>query len=274
MSERNYRPNDGPLGKYRNPGETPTEFPEVDIEAAMNLNAWRHQKNVGPFLDELIGYYRFYPAVAETAKKYVGGPRQRIVGREAVQQALDNRDEIIEAGARQVIHIAEGNEEALATFMVIARMREYALEEALKSVNSAEAISDDAAVWAADSILDLGMCIREPFTGKDWKKEFKRDPSIKQINWRIKKSAPNTGQELVEFGLYAGENPEALSSFEGVALMNMAADEQVQRVGAWRDCYESMVEAYPDIRRSEDILLERVPLKELLSIQDQKLGIK
>lgn len=270
MSTRNYRPQEGPLGKYRDPGETPARIPEVDMRAVANLNWWRNQTAAGPFLDELLGYYRFHPVTPDIARRYVGEPRAKAVGREAVRKMLTNKDDIIAAGQRQLQHIAENAEETLATFWAVASLREDAIAQVLQDIEQGHQPAEKVSAWAADSILDLGMCIKEPFTGKDWHKSVPRPPII--IPGAIRQLAPEAGDQITAFGLYASENHQALSTDKGVSLLEFALEEQDHRMQNWYSCHEALVEAFPGIPQSEDILLEHVPLDELLSIQKRAIG--
>lgn len=271
MSRRNYKPTEGLLGKYRVRGEVPPETPHVDISSLLELQEWRVAQYQKPILDDLLAWYRFSPVTTETAKAYAGinKPRARAVGQEAVKQLLANKQEMLAAGERRIVHTAENTEETLALFWMTAEMRRQVLHTTLSNVVRDEPLDPTTARYAAEAIEDMGDCISEPFEPK-WDGKKRKVVPDEEILDAVRYYAPLAGSQISAFGRFAAENTDSLYSDTGIVLLQSAVEEQEYRIAAWEPRHQVLCEAFPDMQPSMDILLEHVPLEEMLRIQDSR----
>ncbi len=264
MSGRNYNPNQGPLGKTRQSFEVPKDMPIVNTDGLLAVQSWREVDYKKPILDDILAGYRFDPVTEAVAKRYVGGPRAKAVGREAVKAMIANKDKVIAAGQRQPIHIAENTESTLATFWMIAQGRKDVLEQALSAAIKDETLQDSVAYQAAEAIEDMGHCLYQPFE-PIWDKNRKKIVPDERVIVAIDVFAPGVGEQTIAFGKYAADNHDALRTDTGIILMQSALEEQDYRIDAWRSRHETLVAAFPNIDLSMDVLLDRVPLDEMIN---------
>lgn len=254
-----------PLGKYRREVAVPHRRPKIDLQSVFNIEMFRTQFYEKPIVDDLLAHYRFEPPTPEIAKKYVGEPRLRIVGEEAVREALKNKDEIVAAGERQVRHIAEKTDIVLGVFTKVATMRKVALQSALRSLGRGLPLDLTTAHYAADAIIDMGLCLEEPV---DVTRPNKKDTSesTQELRRVIEEIAPGIGTQLVSYGAYASSHPEALLDGIGIVVMESALDEQVMRIDAWTMRRDALAVTFPDAVQDMSYL-DHLSLEELLKVQ-------
>lgn len=274
MSNRNYYRGVGPLGNIRRPVEIPAFVPEVDTDGLLEVDAWRVTIYKKPIVDNLMGFYRFDPATVRGALNYVkpSAPKyptgEKAVGKEAVLSLIAQKKEAEATAQRQSFHIAETTERALAVFWSVATVRYAVLGQALNAVTDEKAIPEDVGNYAADAIVDTGLCLEEPFEN-DWKFKVKKNtPLSKGLKMQIDKNAPNIGTQVASFGAFAVANHEALRSYDGIVIMQSAYEEQEFRISTWRSRHLALTEAIPELPVSDEILYQRMPMEEMLSIHN------
>lgn len=268
MSRRNYSPKEGPLGSYRREVEIPHILPDIDTESVIDLQTWRGSTYNEPFLDKLTAHYKFFPSIngakAYTKKESPRYPTKvKAVGREAVKALIEKRD----AARRQPTHVAETAELATALFWSIAVVRSVILTEIQGNIIDGKPYKDDVAAYAADAILDLGLCIEEPYENNPFLRDKNRAKLEQGLHEKIEIIAPGIGTDIARFGKYADIHHDALESADGLQLLDFALDEQGYRINTWQPRHTAVTAAFPELPVSEEILHLHVPLSEMLAIQ-------
>ncbi len=255
------RESEFPFAKYRDWGETPKEVPDIDTNAILNLADWQSKVYKRPIRDDITGHYGFFPS-HNGATGYVQRASERsFSGKTAESEGLSD-DEFQDKKARQPIHIAENTESTIAVFWAVSQTRFSVLEEALNHVSKGRKIPTDQGVWAANAIADYGHCLQHPkdidHMGVDHGKELGKV---------IKHIGGSAASDLEQFGLFAEVSPDVLNSYEGVSAMQVSLDEEQRRYDFWSVRHQAILDAYPDIRPSNEVLYMKIPLPELLSIK-------
>jgi hypothetical protein len=273
MAEKGYP---AARGKQRRPLEVPLFKPDVDIDGLMNFTTWRDRYYKKPILDDLTGYYQFVPTVAGV-EAYARPKMPRIpqellksvTGREDVRGHIQKRREHEAARERQRLHIAASAELATAVFWAVAFLRETVLLEAIGKISENQQPEWDVAVYAADAIQDFGLCLEKPVETEPMFVNGRGGKRLTNgLRTRLDGISPDLGTHVANFGAYAVEHPDALRSADGVALMQTTLEEQNYRKATWEPRHRAVVDAFPDLPQSEEILLFKRSLPELLSIQD------
>lgn len=258
-------------GKRRREVLTPEVIPDVNTEAVLRFMDWRANTYKKPILDKLNGYYLFSPTPwgveSYTKSNGIAYPAGiRAVGKEAIAQLLQDRDTAQQKKTRQMIHKAESAETATAFFWTIAVIRQAALAEMLKlAANGGEGteLDPDVPVYAADALMQFGLCLESPFENN------RRRGKEEGLKTRLDSFGPQLGQDFVDFGAYATAHPEALYSFDGMVLMEAALDEQKYQIATWAPRHTAVIESYPQIEISREILYQTLPLAEMLAVEDE-----
>jgi hypothetical protein len=251
-----------PFAKYREWGTTPESKPELDVGLIADLTSFQSDVYRKPILDDITGYYQFYPSM-NGAMSYATRAASR---RDVVRESIEAGDTLEEKRKRQILHIAESAEMATAVFWATATMRYDVVTHALSSIadiaekGSNEKLSDDVVAYASDAIADYGYCLVNPVqidhTGND---------HGKNLGAQIERVAPGVRISLLEFGKYADTHPEALQSYEGIVALQATAIEQERRINHWAPRHQAVVDAFPDIDISKEVLNLSVDLPELFS---------
>ncbi|CAN5464533.1 hypothetical protein BH10PAT3_BH10PAT3_6820 [soil metagenome] len=261
-----------PFGKYRREVVAPAELPEVDNEGLHAFRNWRNKTYKQPILDDLVGYYRLEPPTKLVAEMYTGSKsKARGSAPLAAEVVVDYvRDpESVDPAHRQIIHTAESAEMATAVFLGVAVLRSEVIEKALRDIANERPMADDIAAYAADAIIDMGLCLEEPFE-RNWRlKPGERKNAPKGLSKRLEREAPGLGTNLVDFGAYASLHHEAFvaSPYDAVDALEAAYEEQNYRMAIWLPSHTAITEAFPELPLSKEILYMQEPLDKLLSIQ-------
>ncbi len=278
MSRRNYKPSEGSLGKFRHDVPTPETLPVINTDAVLNLMDWRAKRYHRPFLDDLLGYYTF-PATKSGVEAYTQKnpvkpvyPTEKAIGREAIRELIEARKQAerdaIDKTERKKLHIAESAEKVTALFLAVAKGRKAVISDVIASINDGTEFNPGSVVYAADAIADLGACLEEPYD-HDYRNLTGPGRKTPQgLSARIESIAPDAGRQLVSFGSYASNNPEVLRSYEGVTALTAASDEQDYRISTWQPRHEVLFQVYPELEPSTDVITLKVPLGDMLQIQD------
>lgn len=261
-------------GKKRRDVVVPPSMPTLDAEGLRAIQDWRSTVYKQPILDDLLGYYRFDPPTKRGADIYTGA-RGKIIGiegmsREIVSRYVELPESVESAELRQVIHKAESTELATALFWSVAVMRSQVLNNALEAMGSGREIDEDVARFAADAIVDMGLCLESPYENNWRMRTHARQRKYPQgLGSKLETIAPGVGTNVADFGAYAGEHPEVLQTQDGFVAMHAAFIEQDYRMELWGPRHTAITEAFPDLPLSREILYMAVPLEEMLSIQDR-----
>ncbi len=255
------RESEFPFAKYRDWGETPAVQPELNVDALLSLADWQSTAYRRPITDDITGFYNFYPSMNGASSYAKRASMKSFAGKTALSEGI-TAEEFLGKKERQSLHIAESAESAIAVFWVVAQLRKEVLASALSHISDGKKMPSDVAAYAADAIADLGHCMLYPVdidhTGKDHGKELGKF---------IKSISGDTPEKLQAFGLYAGKNPEALETYEGVSSMEVVLSEQERRCDYWSPRHQAVLEAFPEVRPSNEVLYMQLPLDELLSIE-------
>ncbi len=256
---------DFPFAKFRDWGETPQVAPEIDLEDLRELSIWQASIYKRPITDEITGDgYQFYPS-RNGANSYVTRAHaKQFAGKTALGMAISERD-FEGRKARQLLHIARSAELATALFWTVASLREERLENALSSAQAGDIPDEDNTPFAADAIADYGFCLAYPFD-----KDVRGEDHGPGLRLQIDRIAPNIGEQILQFGLLSGDEPWHLRSEVGIALMQASLEEQRRRVAFWAPRHTALLEAFPDIEVSEEVLLQRIPAYEIIGLSRDK----
>lgn len=252
------RESEFPFAMYRDWGPDPVKRPEIDLDDTMKLSDWQSKVYQKPIFDEITGHYGYYPS-ANGFTAYVG----RAIERRPVKRVLGEPYKVFkDRRERQPQHIADSAELATALFWTSAVLRQTVLEEALRNINDGKEMKPEVAIYTADAIADYGFCLENPVeinhTGID------NGPNLKR---QINRVAPGIGETLLDFGKYTREQPDDLRLHDGIVAIEVTLDEQERRTRHWAPRHTAVLEVFPETVISEDLLLLRVPLDEMLSIQ-------
>jgi hypothetical protein len=270
MSSRNYSPFKGPLGKYRRDVPPPEHQPDLNVGGLVSVRKWRKVTYKQPFLDDLTGYYRFPATIAGveayTQKRHLRFPGKvrRAVGPQDIRQLIEVRN----AAKMQVIHKAESAELATSVFLGVAVLRDMAVTKTLTQVINQEPLDTDAALFAADAVVDLGLCLEEPYENNWMLKPGPYNPAPQGLKVQLDRIAPDIGTQMANLGAYATEYPETLRTDEGVVALQTALEEQDYRISTWAPRHEAVTQAFPELTISEDVLMLRLPLSSILNLQN------
>jgi hypothetical protein len=113
----------------------------------------------------------------------------------------------------------------------------------------------------------MGLCLDEPYEPV-WNYSTKKKHADQGLIEQVKRIAPGVGKRAAEFGAFAVDNPDVLRSYDGVVLLQSAYEEQEFRIEAWSSRHEALMEAFPQTEPSEQILLHRLSLDEMLKLQN------
>ncbi len=259
-------------GKRRREVETPLIAPEVNDGAVLQFRAWRSQFYRKPILDDLTGHYRFYPSKAGlqtyTRPDVIKMPEGIVaVGPEEARKLIAQKQEKQSSQARQRLHIAGSTEFATALFWNVALLRKAMLIEAIARAADDEQPEWDVAGYAADAILDLGLCMEKPYEADPRYRDKKGRPMPSGLRTRLDQIDPQLGTQLVDFGAFASEHRDILRSADGLILMEAALEEQDYRIRIWEERHSLIREVFPQVGVSEDILYQRLSLQEMLDIE-------
>lgn len=257
-------------GKKRREVETPETVPSIDTEAVLRFSEWRSSTYKKPILDRLNGYYLFPPTPwgisSYTRPNGIDYPFGiAAIGREAARKLIESRNEADEKRNRQVLHKAQSAEMATAFFWTIAVLRQYAINEVLESAKLAgtSSPSEEASLYAADALLNFGLCLENPFENN------RRRGREEGLKTRLDRFSPDLGSQIASFGVYASKNPEALTTFDGIVLLGVARDEQQYHIDTWAPRHTTVIEQFPEIPISREILYQTLSFEEMVSIQDE-----
>jgi len=277
MSERNYRFIEGfPLGKYRRDVEPVLERPELDDDGLRNLFDWRDRNlHRQPFLDDLNGHYLFFPtpngakAYTENVTKPKIPKRPATILVKDLELFYNSRRDAKAAARRQPLHVAQTAEHALALFWSVADRRSAHLGNVLDKVSRLEPLYgneeiETAVSFAADAIIDLGLCLEEPVETVYVPGTGRKSRVSRELKAQFDKISPDIGTQVVNYGSYLLGNPEGFHSADGVNLLQAAYDEQDHRINAWAPRHAALEQQYPKLELSEEVLMMRVPLQEML----------
>lgn len=249
-----------PFAKYRKWGETPENKPGIDTDSILSLADWQSRTYKRPIRDDITGYYSFYPSL-KGASGYVNRAHTRLfAGKTAISEGLSEQ-EFLGIKQRQPRHIAENAESAIAVFWAISQTRRDVLAQTLANVSDGRQVPHTQAMWAANAVADYGHCLQYPVdinhAGKDYGKDLAKV---------IKRIGGSAASDLENFGLFSEVEPEALESYGGVVVMEAALAEQDRRCDFWSPRHQAILEAFPGVRPSNEVLYMQLPLSELLSI--------
>ncbi|MDQ3123365.1 MAG: hypothetical protein M3Q14_01625 [bacterium] len=255
-----------PFAKYRAWDETPPQAPEVDTTDLLELGNWQATSYRRPIFDEITAYPNFYPSL-NGAAGYTQRPTQRLLAGKKAERLGITQEELAGKIERQPWHVAEYVELATAIGWTAANLRHDVLKQAISVANDISEwgrgeLDEDTATYAADAIADYGYCLRYP-ADPDFRGEDHGSALAAQIN----RVAEDIGQTLEHFGLFADWKPEILQTADGITVMEITREEQERRIAHWRPRHEAITGAYPTLPLSEEILLERIPLSEMLILQ-------
>ncbi len=252
-----------PFAKYRDWGPTPETKPDLDTDLVADLASFQSDVYKKPILDDITGYYQFYPSM-NGATSYVTRAAQR---RKVLIENIEPGDTLEEKRKRQILHIAESTEIATAVFWATATMRYDVVSHALGAIadiaeeEREERLPDDIAAYAADAIADYGYCLMHPVQidhiGND---------HGEYLRAQIERVAPETGRALLEFGIYSDEHSDALQSYDGVTALQATVLEQERRIAHWAPRHHAVMDAFPDIEISREVLNLGVDFPELFSL--------
>lgn len=268
---------DFPFAKYRAWDETPAEVPELDTTSLLELGEWQAGIYKKPVFDDITAYPNFYPS-PNAAMNYTTRPTRRTLLRQSPVELGISYEDWQGRVERQPKHVAEQVELVTAISWTAARMRYAALTKAIRRTNDwamVEGPQDqliidaDEAVIAADAIADYGYTLRHPaelnHLGHD------NGPALAA---QVERVAGNIGMLLERFGLFAGDHPEVLQTADGLTTMEVVLEEQSRRADYWGKRHEAITSAYRDLPKSDEILYERLPLDEIITIQASIAGNK
>ena len=258
MREANF-----PFAKFRDWGATPETLPEIDTELVAELTSWQDALYRRPILDDITGYYQFYPTMNGASAYVTRAARNRPI----IIEDIEDGDTLEAKQKRQELHIAETAELATALFWTTAIDRHTKLNSVLARVNdqSDVPLDDDSSYkFAADAIADYGFCLANPvdihISGRD------DGPHLRA---QIERVAPGLGSTLLGFGNYAIDNPDALRSFDGIVAMQAAVMEQERRIEHWSPRHGSIIEAFPDTKVSGEVLYFETPLNQMFWLHEK-----
>lgn len=256
---------DFPFAKFRDWGETPQNVPEIDLDDLRELSVWQSSIFKRPMTDEITGDgYGFHPS-RNGANSYVTRAHaKQFAGKTALSMEI-SEDEFKGRKARQPLHIAKSVELATALFWTVSSMREENLENALSSAFHGDTPDEDNHPFAADAIADYGFCLTYPFD-----KDVRGVDHGSGLRAQVDRIAPGIGNQMLQFGLLAGDEPWHLKSETGIALMQAVLEEQKRRVAFWAPRHAAILEAFPDTELSQEVLLHRIPLKEAIDLSQNK----
>ncbi len=262
---------DGLMGKTRIDSPETGERVILNTDGLLEVNAWRKQYYKQPFCDELNGYYRVSPPTRGAVKAYIGLSSKRMHGVELnddlfAQYKTD--PESLAVDTRQTVHKLESLELATAVFWAISQLRKSVLLEASATIADRKTMDESVARYTADAIMDLGICLLEPFE-RNWhlaenRRAYKSPQGIKD---RLDKIAPDLGANVLAFGGMCLERPEELTSYDGVVAINVALDEQDTRIDTWSALHGVVTDTFPNLPVSNEILYLHAPMDELLSLE-------
>lgn len=277
MSERNYRHIEGfPLGKYRREVEPVLKRPELDDEGFLKLLDWRDESLHGrPFLDDLNGHYLFHPSPNGVKAYTENVPKPKMPKRDPTMLVKDldvffsARRHAKEATKRQPKHVAEGAENALALFWSVAVGRSAHISNVLAKVTDQQSLIgneeiETSVAFAADAIIDLGMCLEEPVETVYVPGRGRKPRVSNELKAKFDTFSPDIGSRIIDYGSYLTNNPEGFASADGVILLQAAYDEQDRRIDTWAPRHKALEQQYPELEVSQEVLMMRVPLQEML----------
>lgn len=249
---------DFPFAKIREYGPTPDFAPDIEISELLNLSDWQQRTFKKPMLDDITGSYQYFPS-HNGLSTYVHGVAKN---NPVVKLAEESNTEFLERKERQPLHVARTAEIATALFWTAAVIRTSVIEESLANISDGREIREDVARYSADAIADYGYCLVNPV-----QKDYLGHDSGKELKVVMDRLFPGVSNSILEFGKYADGNFDELRSYNGVALLESTLSEQNRRIAHWQPRHEAVCSVYPEIEISEEILLLKVPLEEMLDIQ-------
>ena len=249
-----------PFAKYRKWGETPENKPDIDTDAILSLADWQAKTFKRPIRDDLTGYYSFHPSL-NGATGYVNRAHARLfAGKTAISEGLS--EEVFSGNKlRQPKHIAENAESAIAVFWAISQTRRDVLAQTLANVSDGKEVPHTQAMWAANAVADYGHCLQYPVDIDHAGKNHGSELAIV-----IKRIGGSAASDLENFGLFAEVEPGSLESYDGIVAMEASIAEQERRCDFWSPRHQAILDAFPGVRPSNEVLYMRLSLSELLSI--------
>ncbi|MCA9323544.1 hypothetical protein KC992_00390 [Candidatus Saccharibacteria bacterium] len=256
-----------PFAKYRDWGQVPQARPDIDVDLVADLTSWQSNILKEPALDDITGYYRFFPS----ANGVMGYATRAANRRPIVLEDVEDGDTPEQKRERQIRHIGETAELASAVFWAAAVMRHDVTNRALGQIAdlaerglSNGTMPDDIAAYASDAIADYGYCLVYPV-----QIDHKGEDHGKGLKSQIERVAPGVGQALLDFGNYSGEHPEVLHSYDGIVALQAAMLEQERRIDHWAPRHVAVLEAMPEISPSQEVINLAVDFPELFSLHQR-----
>ena len=259
---------DFPFAKYREWGQTPAELTQLDATGLLELADWQANIYRRPVLDDITGYYQFFPS-QNGASSYVS---RAAIKNPVIKDKIEIGDDLESKEIRHKNHIAESAELATALFWSTAVMRLDVVENTLGRIaqisegREAEVLPDGFMVYAADAIADYGYCLQHPVDI-----DVKGEDHGVELHHQIERIAKGIGQNLLDFGNFTSENPQDLISYDGVVALQATLAEQERRIKHWAPRHAAVVAAFPGIGLSTEVLNLGVDFPEIFHLH-HKLG--
>lgn len=259
-----------PFAKYREWGTVPTDRPELDVDAIADLNSWQDNIFKRPMLDDITGYYQFFPSENGVMSYATRAAKKRPV----LEKNVEPGDTLEQKRERKLIHIGEVAELATAVFWATALMRHDVISTALGQVvdlverHVVGELRSDVAAYSSDAIADHGYCLLYPV-----QVDHKGEDHGKNLADQIERVAPEVGKNLLGFGNYSIDHPEVLQSYDGIVALQATLFEQERRIKHWAPRHGAILDAFEGIGVSQEVVHLDVDFPELFLLHNRvKVG--
>lgn len=200
---------------------------EIDSTRIQALG--KYLKGKQPIFDKFTDHYRVKPT-KDSIERYVSGANAN----RHVTRADDHEKqrEIFRSMQRQTQHTADLLQQNVFDDLNVARLRRASLKALQHQVRNGLPLDPDAALEAADAILDFGQ-------GLSANKDALRDIHDEGL-----------GEEIAAIGTQAIDDPEILR--QNPDLLRLTQIEQAARADYWQTLYEATEEHIPGSRLLTD----------------------